>query len=68
MIQTLMVLLALADLWIYIFGPWIWILGLRLAQGRQLFARTGKRTLLIGETPWVHQARFSATLSANYFR
>ena len=39
----------------YIFGPWIWSLGLRLAQDRQLFARTGKRTLVIGETPWVHK-------------
>jgi hypothetical protein len=55
MIQTLSVSLALADLGMYIFGPWIWSLGLRLAQGRQLFARTGKRTLIIGETPWVHQ-------------
>jgi len=55
MIQTLSVSLALADLGVYIFGPWIWSLGLRLAQGRQLFARIGKRTLVIGETPWVHQ-------------
>jgi hypothetical protein len=45
----------MADLGIYIFGPWIWTLGLRLAQGRQILARTGKRTLVIGETPWVHQ-------------
>ena len=55
LIQSLSVSLALADLGIYIFGPWIWSVGLRLAQGRQVFARTGKRTLVIGETPWVQQ-------------
>jgi hypothetical protein len=55
LIHDLSVLLALADLVIYIFGPWFWTLGLRLAQGRQVLARTGKRTLVIGDTPWVHQ-------------
>ncbi len=44
-----------ADLAIYIFGPWLWALGLRWLQGRQLLARTGKRTLVIGDLPWVHQ-------------
>lgn len=45
----------LADIIIYIFGPWLWTLGLRYFQGRQLLARTGKRTLVIGDVPWVHQ-------------
>jgi hypothetical protein len=43
------------DIGIYIFGPWLWTLGLRVLQGRQLLARTGKRTLVIGDTPWVQQ-------------
>jgi hypothetical protein len=43
------------DIALYIFGPWCWTLGLRLAQGRQLLARTGRRTLVIGEAPNVHQ-------------
>ena len=47
--------LTLADIVIYIFGAWFWTLGLRLVQKRQLFARTGKRTLVIGDIPWVHQ-------------
>jgi hypothetical protein len=48
-------LLTLADIAIYIFGAWFWTLGLRLIQKRQLFARTGKRTLVLGDMPWVHQ-------------
>lgn len=55
LIQALSGALAMADLGIYIFGPWLWTIGLRLAQGRQVLARAGKRTLVIGETPWVHQ-------------
>jgi hypothetical protein len=55
LIKVLSAAFVMADLGIYIFGPWIWTLGLRLAQGRQILARTGKRTLVIGETPWVHQ-------------
>lgn len=47
--------LVMADLGLYIFGPWIWTLGLRIAQGRQVLARTGKRTLVIGEAQWIHQ-------------
>jgi hypothetical protein len=43
------------DITIYIFGPWFWTLGLRYIQGRPLLARTGKRTLVIGDVPWVHQ-------------
>ena len=46
---------ALIDIGIYIFGSWIWTLGLRYVQGRQLFARIGKRTLVIGDVPWVNQ-------------
>jgi len=45
----------LVDIGIYIFGPWLWTLGLRLVQKRQLLARTGKRTLVIGDIPWVQQ-------------
>ena len=55
LIKVLSGALVMADLGLYIFGPWIWTLGLRWAQGRQVLARTGKRTLVIGETPWVHQ-------------
>ena len=48
-------LVALVDIGIYIFGSWLWTLGLRYFQGRQLFARIGKRTLVIGDVPWVNQ-------------
>lgn len=48
-------IVTLADITIYIFGPWLWTLALRYVQGRPLLARTGKRTLVIGDTPWVHQ-------------
>lgn len=51
----LLPLLTLADILIYIFGPWLWSLGLRYLQHRPLLARTGKRTLVIGDVPWVHQ-------------
>ena len=44
-----------ADIAIYIFGPWLWTLLLRLIQGRQLLARMGKRTLVIGDVSWVSQ-------------
>jgi hypothetical protein len=44
-----------ADVGIYIFGPWFWTLGLRWMQGRPLLARTGRRSLVIGEAPWIHQ-------------
>jgi hypothetical protein len=47
--------ITLADIIIYIFGPWFWTLGLRYVQGRPLLARTGKRTLVIGDVPWIHQ-------------
>ncbi len=45
----------LFDITIYIFGAWFWTLGLRYFQGRPLLARMGKRTLVIGDVPWVHQ-------------
>jgi hypothetical protein len=51
----LLPLIIAADIIIYIFGPWFWTLGLRKVQGRPLLARTGKRTLVIGDVPWVHQ-------------
>ena len=47
--------IALVDIGIYIFGSWLWTLGLRYFQGRQLFARVGKRSLVIGDVPWVNQ-------------
>ncbi len=47
--------ITLADIAIYIFGPYLWTLGLRYCQGRQLLARLGNRTLVIGDVPWVHQ-------------
>jgi hypothetical protein len=47
--------IVLADIAIYIFGSWLWTLGLRYLQGRPLLARMGRRTLVIGDVPWVHQ-------------
>ena len=47
--------IALVDIGIYIFGSWLWTLGLRYFQGRQLFARIGKRSLVIGDVFWVNQ-------------
>ena len=43
------------DIGIYIFGSWLWTLGLRFFQGRHLLARMGKRTLVIGDVFWVNQ-------------
>jgi hypothetical protein len=51
----LLPLLIVADILIYIFGPWLWSLALRYVQHRPLLARTGKRTLVIGDAPWIHQ-------------
>ncbi|MEM8676744.1 MAG: hypothetical protein AAGF83_23270 [Cyanobacteria bacterium P01_G01_bin.67] len=45
----------IADIAVYIFGAWLWTLAIRYFQGRQLFARTGNRTLVIGDVPWVNQ-------------
>ncbi|GAP94307.1 hypothetical protein [Leptolyngbya sp. NIES-2104] len=51
----LLPLLIVADILIYIFGPWLWSLALRYFQHRPLLARTGKRSVLIGDAPWIHQ-------------
>ena len=52
---TLLRELALAgDIALYILGPWFWTLAIRWLQRRPLLARTGRRTLVIGETGWVH--------------
>jgi hypothetical protein len=42
------------DITVYILGPWFWTLALRCLQRRPLLARTGRRTLVIGESSWVH--------------
>ncbi|MEA5389724.1 hypothetical protein VB738_00490 [Cyanobium gracile UHCC 0139] len=44
-----------ADVALYVLGPWCWTLGLRVLQGRQPLARTGRRTLVIGEAEGLHQ-------------
>mgnify|MGYP002776988490 CR=1 FL=1 len=51
----LLPLLIVADILIYIFGPWLWSLALRYVQHRPLLARTGKRSVVIGDAPWIHQ-------------
>lgn len=51
----LLPLLIAADILIYIFGPWLWSLALRYFQHRPLLARTGKRSVVIGDAPWIHQ-------------
>jgi len=43
------------DCAIYCFLPLLFSLALRLLQGRQLLARLGKRTLVVGDVPYVHQ-------------
>lgn len=43
-----------ADIGVYIFGPWLWTLALRGAQRRPLLARTGRRSVVIGEAAWIH--------------
>ena len=55
MASLLLALTLPADVALYVFGPWCWTLGLRLFQGRQLMARTGRRTLVIGEAEGLHQ-------------
>ncbi len=55
-IGSLLLALSLpADAALFLLGPWCWTLGLRLVQGRQLLARTGRRTLVIGEAEGLHQ-------------
>ncbi|WP_019504840.1 hypothetical protein [Pleurocapsa sp. PCC 7319] len=48
-------MVTITDIAIYIFGPWLWTLLIRYFQGRQLLARMGKRTLVIGDVSWVNQ-------------
>ena len=55
LIQFLMPLIICADIAVYIFGAWLWTLAVRYFQGRQLLARMGKRTLIIGDVSWVNQ-------------
>lgn len=55
LLQLIAPVVTLADIAIYIFGPWLWTLGLRYFQGRQLLARIGKRTLVIGDVFWINQ-------------
>ena len=54
-IQLLTPIATILDIAVYIFGAWLWTLAIRYFQGRQLFARMGKRTLVIGDVPWVNQ-------------
>lgn len=51
----LLPIVRLGDIFIYVFGIWLWTVGLRYFQGRPLFARTGKRTLIVGDVRWVHR-------------
>lgn len=54
-LQPIYSVITLVDIGIYIFGSWLWTLMLRYFQGRELLARMGKRTLVIGDVEWVHQ-------------
>jgi hypothetical protein len=54
-LQLLNFAVTLIDIGIYIFGSWLWTLGIRYVQGRELLARIGKRSLVIGDVPWVNQ-------------
>ncbi len=54
-VLLLLPFITIVDIIVYIFGPWFWTLGLRYFQSRPLLARIGKRTLVIGDLPWVHQ-------------
>ncbi|MEB3272135.1 MAG: hypothetical protein VKJ44_10915 [Synechococcus sp.] len=44
----------MADIGVYVFGPWLWTLALRWLQRRPLLARTGRRSVVIGEAAWIH--------------
>ncbi len=54
-LQLINSVVTLIDIGIYIFGSWLWTLGIRYVQGRELLARIGKRSLVIGDVPWVNQ-------------
>ena len=61
--------IAIADIGVYIFGAWVWTLIIRCCQGRQILARTGKRTLVIGDITWIDrllQAYVSKLFSLSY--
>ena len=69
LMQSLSLSITYADIAVYIFGPWLWTLAIRYCQGRQLLARMGKRTLIIGDVPWVNQllqAYISKLFSLSY--
>jgi hypothetical protein len=55
LLQLIYSVITLIDIGIYIFGSWLWTLGIRYVQGRELLARIGKRSLVIGDVPWVNQ-------------
>ena len=55
LIEFLAPTVTLADIAVYIFGAWFWTLAIRYCQNRQLFARMGKRTLVIGDVTWINQ-------------
>ena len=55
LVRLAMPIVTLADIAVYIFGAWLWTLAIRYYQYRQLLARMGKRTLVIGDVPWVNQ-------------
>jgi len=62
-------IITIADIGVYIFGAWLWTLIIRCYQGRQLLARTGKRTLVIGDVTWLNkmlQAYVSKLFSLSY--
>ncbi|VEP14270.1 conserved membrane hypothetical protein [Hyella patelloides LEGE 07179] len=69
LLEAVSPVITLADIAIYIFGSWFWTLLIRYFQGRQLLARMGKRTLVIGDVPWVNQllqAYISKLFSLSY--
>ena len=47
--------ITMTDIGVYIFGAWLWTLAIRYIQGRQLLARMGKRTLVVGDVSWLNQ-------------
>lgn len=55
MINFILPAITITDISVYIFGAWLWTLAIRYIQGRQLLARTGKRTLVIGDVFWLNQ-------------
>lgn len=44
------------DVVLYVWIGWFFLLARRRAGGRPVLARRGKRTILIGDVPWVHQS------------